>query len=215
MKTTMKIAGAAALMLATSAFAFADTALDSEDAESITLMREEEKLARDVYLALYELWGVPVFDRIADSEQRHMDAVLTLIDAYEMEDPAGSPGVFQNEDLQGLYDTLVARGSESLVEALRVGALIEEVDIADLDHALVAGVPDDVAVVYDNLLNGSESHLRAFVSQIERQGEEYAPEILSQEQYDAISSEESAQRGRAAGRTGHEEGGRRIVGRDR
>ena len=35
------------------------------EVEALQYMREEEKLARDVYLALYEEWQLPIFQTIA------------------------------------------------------------------------------------------------------------------------------------------------------
>lgn len=160
--------------------------LSQSEEDSIIFMREEEKLARDVYLALYDLWQIPVFQNIARSEQQHMDAMLSLVDRYELADPALTPGEFSDPELQDLYDTLVTRGSESREEALRVGALIEEVDIEDLARDKEAADNEDIQMVYDNLLAGSENHLRAFVSQIERFYGEYEPVVLSQDEYSAI-----------------------------
>ena len=57
-----------------------DTVISDEEATGLIFMREEEKLARDVYLTLYDVWETAVFDNIASSEQTHMDAVLMLID---------------------------------------------------------------------------------------------------------------------------------------
>ncbi len=145
--------------------------LTTAEKESLIFMREEEKLARDVYLGLYERWGLPVFDHIAQSEQRHMDAVKTLIDKYGLTDPVvnDSIGVFANSELQELYDYLVDLGSESLLDGLYVGQLIEITDIADLESALAN--PDitkpDIVRVYGNLLAGSYNHLAAFNSLID------------------------------------------------
>lgn len=140
----------------------------SDDAAAILFMREEEKLARDVYTVLGEQWDVPTFTNIAASERQHMDAVATLIDRYGLTDPAADTaiGEFVDPDLQALYDELIARGSTSLEEALRVGVLIEETDIADL----AARASDDpvVQTVWDRLTAGSENHLAAFTTALER-----------------------------------------------
>jgi len=178
--------------------------LDDTEAEGLLFMREEEKLARDVYITLYDLWGTAVFDNIASSEQTHMDAIKTLLDRYSLEDPAAGQGVgeFTNPDLQALYDQLVAQGSQSLVEALRVGAAIEEIDILDLQEYIAQTDNADLQQVYQSLLQGSENHLRAFVSVLERQGESYQPQYFSQEAYDAIISADSGRGG------GNGQGGR-------
>lgn len=122
-----------------------------------------------------------------------MDAIKTLLDRYELDDPVGidSIGVFKNATLQDLYNTLINQGSVSLVEALKVGALIEEIDILDIQYELDENVDnEDVTFVYDNLLRGSRNHLRAFVRNLSRQGIDYTPVKLSEEQYLTIINSE-------------------------
>ena len=163
--------------------------LSEAETEGLLYMREEEKLARDVYLTLYEEWGMPTFRNIAAAEQTHMDAIGTLIERYGLEDPVASndTGVFTNSTLQDLYDQLVKEGSESLASALRVGVAIEEIDILDLQEYIAQTDKADIQQVYENLTRGSRNHLRAFVSRLEREtGETYEPQYLSQEAYDAI-----------------------------
>ncbi len=159
-----------------------------ELAADLAFMREEEKLARDVYLALDEIWDARVFASIARSEQRHMDAVARLLDRFGIEDPAAvtAPGEFVDPELQALHDDLVARGAVSISEALAVGALIEEVDIDDLAAALAR--TDDAAVqrVFGRLLSGSENHLRAFVNALADAGIDYAPVVLDAADFTAI-----------------------------
>ena len=163
--------------------------LSAEEAAGILYMREEEKLARDVYYRLYEQWDLPIFSNIGSSEQTHTDAVNALIDKYGLEDPASSEaGTFSNAELQALYNTLVAEGSISLEAALEVGAAIEEIDILDLQDYLSATDNEDIQLVYENLMKGSRNHLRAFVATLARQGIDYSPRYLSQAEYDAIVS---------------------------
>ncbi len=164
-------------------------ALTGTEEASLVYMREEEKLARDVYTAMYDLWGLAVFQNIANSEQAHMDSTLFLLDQYEVADPvAGNgAGVFTNPELQELYDDLVGQGSQSIVEALKVGATIEEIDILDLQAELGETSNEYIIQVYSNLLAGSEKHLGSFVSTLERQyGITYEPGYLSPEAYEAI-----------------------------
>ena len=165
-----------------------DTLSDAE-VEGLLYMREEEKLARDVYQALYEKWGMRIFQNIAQSEQSHMDAVKTLIDHYGLEDPAAgkAAGIFADPMLQALYDQLVAEGNQSLADALQVGAAIEEIDILDLEERIAQTDKADIQRVYGNLVRGSQNHLRAFVSTLQRrEGETYEPQYLSQTAYEAI-----------------------------
>jgi len=127
-------------------------------------MREEEKLAHDVYQYLYEKWGLPVFKNIVASEQTHTDAIKTLLDRYQIADPAAGnePGVFASDDLQALYDQLIAQGSQSSAAALGVGVAIEKLDISDLEQQLAMTTHSDITTVYKNLLRGSQNHLQAF-----------------------------------------------------
>ncbi len=177
--------------------------LSEEGMESILYMREEEKLARDVYLYLYDKWGLQIFQNIARSEQQHMDMVKTLIDRYGLEDPAKERGVFTNPDLQELYNELIQRGSQSPEEALKVGALIEEVDIKDLKEWLSKVDNADIIQVYENLMRGSRNHLRAFTSVLKQYGITYQPQVLSVEEYTSIiGGEMETGSGRGRGRKG-------------
>lgn len=163
--------------------------LSTAEIEGLLFMREEEKLAHDVYVALYAKWNNQVFNNISNSEQTHTDAVLQLLDRYSLTDPVGSnpEGVFVNPYLQDLYDTLVAKGDASLIEALFVGAEIEEIDLIDIQNLVDELVGnEDIRIVYENLMKGSRNHLRAFVNNLASQGVDYAPQHLSQEMYDAI-----------------------------
>ncbi len=164
--------------------------LTAEEVADLLHMREEEKLARDVYLALYDAWQTPVFQNIAKSEQMHMDAIAALLSAYGIEDPvaqtADQRGVFVNPDLQNLYAQLVEQGSASLVDALTVGATIEDLDIKDLNDAIARTTHTDIAATYENLKMGSENHMRAFVSNLKAQGADYTPQFISMDEYQQI-----------------------------
>ena len=140
--------------------------LTSAEEAGLLFMREEEKLARDVYLMLFDKWGLRVFANIAQSEQRHMDAVLYLLGKYGLDDPARDPGLFQDSDLQDLYDELIAKGETSLVDAIEVGVLIELTDIEDIETLIKQTKKKDIIQVYTNLLNGSYNHLEAFESHL-------------------------------------------------
>ncbi len=165
--------------------------LSAEEIAGLMFMREEEKLAHDVYVALYEKWGHQVFYQISLSETEHTEAILRLIESHDLDDPVDDnpPGVFENDDLQALYNQLVAMGQPSLIDALKVGCLIEEKDIQDINDkkALVIDEPDIVAV-YDNLLCGSRNHLRAFNDTLVKMGVQYVPTVISQEEWNAIAN---------------------------
>jgi len=176
-------------VLETTLSTIATSGLTEAEADGLVFMREEEKLARDVYLTLYGQWNISIFQNIAGSEQTHTDAVKNLLDNYGLVDPVidDAVGVFTNADLQTLYDQLIAQGSQSLSDALQVGAVIEEIDILDLEKYIAQIDNADIRLVYENLMKGSRNHLRSFVSTIQKQtGEAYQPQYLSQAAYDAI-----------------------------
>jgi hypothetical protein len=179
------------------AFAATDVLTESEK-EGLIYMREEEKLAHDVYVTLYAKWGLPVFNNIARSETTHTSAVQILLDRYGIPDPTvgNGTGEFTDPTLQGLYDQLVAQGSKSLADALKVGAAIEEIDILDLQTRLAQTDQADIERVYSNLLKGSQNHLRAFTSTLQQQtGETYKPQYLDDSTYNLMIAGTSTGRG--------------------
>lgn len=170
--------------------AFTGTSLTDSEKADVLHMREEEKLARDVYITLGEKWGAALFSNISNSEQRHMDAVAALITYYSLEDPAAGKGVgeFTSSDMQTLYDQLTAQGGQSLTEAYQVGATIEDLDIFDLEAALAGASNPDVTRVFQNLLSGSENHMRAFVNQLAALGATYQAQYISADRLAEILS---------------------------
>ena len=166
--------------------------LSVAEQESLAYMREEEKLAHDVYAQSATLWGAStrIFGNIAISESTHTEALRQLLVRYSLTDPAATtaPGVFQNTTLQALYTKLAEAGVPTLVEALKVGATIEEVDMIDINAALLKVDNQDIRLVYDNLLKGSRNHLRTFVNTLSAQGVPYVPQYMLPADYTAIVS---------------------------
>lgn len=165
--------------------------ISDTEKQALLHMREEEKLARDVYRTLYERWGLRVFSNIAASEQRHMDAVKILLLKYNIEDPVkdDSVGVFSNPEMTKLYEELVAKGLQSPADALMVGATIEDLDIYDLQKWLLKVDNTDIVFVFSNLKKGSENHIRAFARILKNQyGITYKAQYITQEELDLILS---------------------------
>jgi len=164
-------------------------ALDETESAQLVLMREEEKLARDTYITLYDLWGMKLFSNISGSEQNHMDAMLKMLIKYGIPDPVVSDEVGSFSDaigLAALYQQLVSRGEDSQLEALQVGAYLEEMSIRDLREAVA--YTDEPALInsYSNLLAASRNHLRTFVGHIENLGVDYQAQILDQSDVEDI-----------------------------
>jgi len=176
--------------------------LSQAEIDALFYMREEEKLARDVYLSLASQWGLPAFSNIAKSEQAHMDSLLELFDRYDLTDSASAEaGVFNNVDLQALYNQLIAQGSISAEEAFKVGAAIEEIDILDLQVRLTQTDQEDIQQVFNSLLMGSYNHLNAFVGNLSnRYGITYEPQYISSDLYQQILSTETGGSGSGFGK---------------
>lgn len=168
----------------------ATEALSADEEADLLFMREEEKLARDTYLTFYDQYDtLTVFSNIASSEQMHMNAMLKLLKKYKLPDPAANTGIgeFTNATLQALYNTLIAQGETSGLDALKVGGLIEEKDMHDIQAAIDRSQKDDIDAVYATLMCGSRNHLRSFAQNIEAlTGQPYAAQILDQTEVDEI-----------------------------
>jgi len=179
--------------------------LSAEEEKSLYLMREEEKLAHDVYQALYARWNLPVFQNIAASEQRHTDRIKMLLDRYGLKDPIiDQQGLFTDAHLQELYSALVEQGSVSQLDALKAGATIEDLDIHDLVTLLETIDNQDIRRVYENLTKGSRNHMRSFYRLIVAAGGSYSAQYISQEALDEIISSpmENGPAGNNQGRNG-------------
>ncbi len=162
--------------------------LSVAEEDAVLYLREEEKLARDVYLTLFDRWQLPIFTNIARAEQKHMDMVFQVIEVHGLIDPITDDtiGAFTDPELDALYLELVADGESSLIAALTVGAKIEDMDLNDLYELIDLTDNDHIEMVAYNLAKGSRNHMRAFVRALEAQGESYDPIYLSEDEYAAI-----------------------------
>jgi len=155
--------------------------LSVEEENGLLKMREEEKLARDVYQRLYKKWNHLTFAQIARSEQQHMDILEVILGKYNLQDPAAGkePGVFTDPELQKLYNKLVAKGEQTPIDALLVGATIEDLDISDLNALIEQTDNHDIKTVYQNLVKGSRNHLRAFSDRLAMNKVSYDAQFLA------------------------------------
>lgn len=162
--------------------------LSEKEISGLILMREEEKLARDVYTTLGNIWGLKIFLNISASEQTHMNAIGTLLVKYGIKDPVSddSVGVFTSKVLSELYEKMISKGRESLSAALVVGATVEDLDIRDLELLKNETKAEDLIYVYNNLQRGSRNHMRAFVDNLVVRGGSYTPQFIDQGEYLSI-----------------------------
>jgi hypothetical protein len=175
-----------ASLMSVPAFTTLPESLTQADIDGLMLMREEEGLAKDVYLYFYEKYKYRIFLNISRSETVHAAAVLRLIQYFELPDPAtGKVGEYTNSHISDLYRTLTAQGT-TIEKALEAGAFIEEYDIKDLQLLIAGTENEDIKRVYGNLMRGSGFHLRAFTSMLKMKGIIYEPKILTPEEYASI-----------------------------
>jgi len=162
--------------------------VSDKERAGLIYMREEEKLARDLCQSFYHKWGTRIFDDIAQSEQKHTDSIRSLLVKYEIEDPVANDqrGIFTNTEIQQIYNELLISGSISFLDALQVGAAVEELDISDLTKIVAEADSQDIKIVYQNLMKGSRNHLRSYVSMLEAYGRSYEAVYLTSEEVTAI-----------------------------
>ncbi len=164
--------------------------LSQSSQNDLQFMREKEKLAQDVYTQLGKKWDLTPFHHMRVNEQEHMNKIGELLTDFNIKDPyvstGNTPGVFKSKDLQKLYNKLVTQGEKSLADALNAGAFIEESKISELDAAIGRADNQRVIKVFQGLKEDAENHLRAFVRNIEADGGNYQPKVLTAERYEAV-----------------------------
>ena len=155
----------------------------------LKFMREEEKVARDLYLALDARWGSTPFGNIVSAEESHMSAILQLLRQYRLSDPTAGNlvGEFSDPELQALHDALLLRGELSELDAIRVGGFVEEADILDVQAAMERSSRAAIDQTYARLACGSRNHLRAFAAaDTALSGTPYVAQVMEQKAVEVI-----------------------------
>ena len=157
---------------------------------SLAYMWHEEKVAKDIYLALNGVHANAKMKQIADNgEATHISMVQSLVEKYDLnvtnletgheyevaytqEDlDALAPGEFAIAELQTLYDTLYSEGTVSAEAALKVGCKVEVTDINDLTlYIYHAAGAEDLEDIFDYLRSGSYKHYWAFDGELKTLG---------------------------------------------
>jgi len=164
-----------------------DSVATEAEMQTLLYMREEEKMANNLYASFFANDNLQVFERISRSEATHAEAILLLITTFGGTDNSpAEAGKFTNAAIQALYDELLAKGTVSDTNALKIGAKVEEVDILDLQKAISETSNENILLVYNNLLRASRNHLRAFNRFLTEAGVTYVPEHLTAEEFTAI-----------------------------
>jgi len=183
----VKSDGATTFALAGVTPAFDSTAdLTADEIEFIFAVREDEKVARDMYFSFFGKFGLKPFENIGKAEDNHIKATEKLFDYYEIDYPALSEnGKFEDAFRQKLYDSLLLKGTPEL-EAFKVMALLEETNIVEYDEVLKTIVNPNIKIVIENLSKASANHFKVAIRQITALGGTYAPALMTQEQYRAV-----------------------------
>lgn len=172
-------------------------AISQVEINDLKVLREEEKLARDVYIYAYNIYGNNIFTNISKSEQQHMGEILVLLKKYNIDDPAlPENGKFTNQELQKLYIDLTEQVDMSLVEALKVGATIEDLDIRDIEDFEDRTNKVDILSTYAMLKCGSRNHMRNYYSQLENNGVTYTSQFISESELIKIITSSNEQCGK-------------------
>jgi len=161
-----------------------------EERQGLIQMRQEIKLVRDVSLALYNRWQLPVFLNNANAWQAQMDNTKALMDKYHIADPMvdNTPGIFADPHYMELYNTMVAKGMTSLENAFSAGANMEDRVIYTMNNMMALTDNADMMVVYQYMMAGSQGHMKTFVGMMEGQGIPYNPQYISHDQMEQIMS---------------------------
>ena len=137
--------------------------LDANELEHLVFMREEEKLARDLYITLGTRFPhLKIFGKIDDAEQRHTCAVCDMLEKYGAADPSTNDnvGVYNGETyghyFTAKYEELVGRGSVSALDALYVGAYIEEFDMIDIKYC-----PEEIIEQVDGIESRTQTAVKS------------------------------------------------------
>ena len=171
-----------------------DDTLSKQEIADLQFLKEEEKLARDVYLYSYDLYTQNIFKNISNSEQSHMNSVTVILDKYGIQDLSFEErGKFSNNELQKIYDDLVSLASKSIEDALIVGATVEDLDINDLNTFISNTDHLDIEDMYQKLNCGSRNHLRAYINNLDNLNVFYDPQFISVEEFNDIINDSHEQ----------------------
>jgi len=141
---------------------------------------------------LYQQYGTKQFTNVATKgEYQHIGAVQQLVQKYKLDDtnlsftnvvdPLGymntpieamDAGVYDVPEIQALYDNLMARATDE-TEALKVGCIIEVVDVNDLTHDIALAESEnaaDIVTVFNFLRDGSYNHYWSFDKGLKNKG---------------------------------------------
>jgi len=154
--------------------------LSAEDQASIIYIREGAQLSRDINLLFEAAWQAQVFRDAAERQKQALRATDLLIDRHGLPAASAEPGIYQDEQFSRLYGQFAEEGSASLPAALAAAAVLEELNILDLQTRMAQTEKADIRLVYQHLLKIASANLWSFSRAIERfGGAAYEPRYLT------------------------------------
>ncbi|HEX3021876.1 MAG TPA: DUF2202 domain-containing protein [Lachnospiraceae bacterium] len=123
--------------------------------EMLTYAIEDEYLSQTEYEMIMDTYGIQKpFSNIIKAEANHISLLEPLFGKYGISIP--------KKDWESLVTV-----PESLETAYSIGEEAEGKNIAMYESFLKEELPDEVRVVFENLMNASKNHLAAFQRQVD------------------------------------------------
>ena len=146
--------------------------LNQDEIRDLQRTREEQKMALDLYQEFYMLYDQYIFDRVAERKAEQMQKVKSLLEVYGLSDPISGiislRGAYNNLSVQQDYDYFYALGIQSLNEALKASAQVEEQNINTKKNYLRKTENLLLRRTYDNLIRSSEQNLQSFIRNLDQ-----------------------------------------------
>ncbi len=168
--------------------------LGEADTLALAEARVAEMVATDVMLHFYQTYNYQVFETMRNIEHWQANLLKLKINYYDLQDPLGSehtPGVFEDENAQVLYDTLIEEGSADGMAAVKVALKIQESSLFGYNNLIMNIESDHLYCSFLNLNRVSRNNIRTLYGVLQESwNEEYTPEYISQEYFDEIINTE-------------------------
>jgi len=167
--------------------------LSPAETKALINLHDNQKLSLFVYDSLFAIWGINPFGNIRSAESQHVDFLVDVAENYSVIlDKNGStdnkPG-FTTPQAETIYHESISKGSLSVIDALKRGALLEEMSLLALHEAKAVTIKSDLLHTFDILAMGSKNNLQAFNKRLKMYGITYEPGLLDQKDFKNIISE--------------------------
>src|SRR6476620_4362177 len=161
--------------------------LSPAETKALINLHDNQKLSLFVYDSLYAIWGINPFGNIRSAESQHVNFLDDVADNYALEletnEPGNSAATFTTPQAETIYQESISKGSLSVVDALKMGARLEEMSLQVLHNAKAVTIKSDLLHTFDILAMGSKNNLQAFNRRLKMYGITYEPGFLEQKDF--------------------------------